>query len=186
MKDFMESINDIDWVRNTLWFIFYVVGVIFLFLGWIMPSLDEFRRANIERRKADFLLVEVQKENERLNSALEGFKTENASLLNALLQDNDERVVRELLVGFFEKLRISEMAREKDSFGFEVVRFSIEGNAQNSALIYRFIDEMSKISHIAKVEFPIVLKSENSQLHFSAILKLYRTTPLESLVSIPQ
>lgn len=183
MNNFTESLREIDWIRNTLWFLFYVVGVALLFLGWVLPALDDFRRANIEYRKSEFLYNETKKDYDAIDKELRDFKELNAATLEALAQTSDAQVLQNILAGFFQDLKVSELSREKRQIGFEVARFVIEGRATNSSLLHRFMDEVSKMGRVVKVDFPVLLKSESNTLFFRAHLELYKS---ESIPAIKQ
>ncbi len=174
MKQLGEILQEIDWVRNTLWFFLYIASVFFLFMNWVMPELDEFRRANIEYRKSNFLYKEAQKELEGRRSGLNAFKNENAALLAALREYEEQKVITEAFAGLFEEFTLHDMFWNADRKGFEVAGYTLEGKSANSALIYRLIQEVGRIGCIVKVNFPISIARDNDDaLRFKVNLEVY-------------
>lgn len=181
MKSFQESLQEIDWIRNTLWLIFYIVGVVLLFVGWVAPSLDEFRRANIEYRKADFLYQETEREHERLKEELRLFEETNASNLRRFLHRDTLEDLQALLAPFFSELQLTELARERDKRGFDVLQLRLEGRAKNAAALLAFMREVSEIERALKLDFPLLLTSESEGLFLRAKLQLYYSETIPSL-----
>ena len=59
MKAFFAQI---DWVRNTFFFVFYFFLVAGGFVGFVKPQLDIFRNTNANYRKELFTLEQIQKQ----------------------------------------------------------------------------------------------------------------------------
>ncbi|MGP1580281.1 MAG: hypothetical protein ACTTH5_04595 [Wolinella sp.] len=173
-KQLSEILEEIDWVRNTLWFFLYIIGVFVLFMGWVVPELDEFRRSNIEYRKSNFLYKEAQKELTARKNELDTFKSENVALLAALGESNNQKLITKAFAGLFEEFAIHDNSLNPNKQGFRVAGYTLEGKSANSALIYRLIQEVGRIGCVAKVNFPILIaRDKKDSLHFKVDLEVY-------------
>ena len=61
MKAFFVQI---DWVRNTFFFVFYFFLVAGVFVGFVKPQLDIFRNTNSNYLKKVFTLEQIKKQSD--------------------------------------------------------------------------------------------------------------------------
>ena len=52
--------TQIDWVRNTFFFVFYFFLVVGIFIGIIQPAFNTFRQTNAQYRKEVYVQKQIE------------------------------------------------------------------------------------------------------------------------------
>lgn len=178
----MGFLKQIDWVRNTVFLLFYIIGVAVFFLLVLKPALDTFKVQNASYRKEEFMLTQIQQKYQEARQNLSEYEQSNATILGALQGSGNISGGVQKLRNSKQSMRNLKVTPEGGPFmeeGYSVQRYVVSGQISNLNSLKNAISESTRMGGITKVTFPIQITSDKNGLSVQYRIDVY-TMPSKS------
>lgn len=163
----------IDWIRNTFFFVFYFFMVIIVFLAVVKPQLDIFRNTNAKYRKELYVQSQIESQRDAEMQKLINYQNQNAHTLRNFEHQITQREIEEKLRIIFENAGVvadgAPILEEK----YLKQRFIISGRLQNINKLKEALGMTQSLPGIVRFNFPIHIEREGAELVFSFRLDAY-------------
>lgn len=166
----------IDWIRNTFFFMFYFFLVSGIFLSAIQPALNTFRQTNAKYRKEIYVQRQIETQrNAELKHLLE-YQTNNAQTLENLYHKITQTEIEDVLKILFENSGVIADGNPIQEGKYSKQRYIISGKLENIARLKDALILTKTLPGIARFNFPIHIEQTNDGIEFSFRLDAYFLT----------
>ena len=172
MKAFFAQI---DWVRNTFFFVFYFFLVAGVFVGFVKPQLDVFRNTNANYRKELFTLEQIQKQRDLEKQSLAEYQKNNAEILEGFKYQITQQEIEEKLRIIFDTAGIVADGEPILEGDYWKQRYVISGKVKDIQALKKALEIAQNFKAIMRLNFPIHIESD-------VIKKGYQRAPHRSLL----
>lgn len=172
----MGFLKQIDWVRNTVFLLLYIIGVAVFFLAVLKPALDTFKVQNANYRKEEFVLTQIQERYQEARRNLGDYEQANAGILSALQGGGMQGGIAQKLKGSAQNMRNLKVTPEGAPFneeGYNVQRYLVSGRIANLNSLKGIIQDSTRMGGITKVTFPIQITSDKNGLDVKYRVDVY-------------
>ncbi len=163
----------IDWVKNTFFFVFYFFLVVAIFIGFITPQLDIFKKANANYRKELFVLSQIQAQRDSQKQELLKYQEENLGILMAFKTPATQQEIEEKLKIIFDSSGVVQDGVPIREGEYLKQRYVISGKVKNIEGLENALTLTQNFNAIVQFSFPIHIEKENEMLVFSFRLDVY-------------
>ncbi|TLD86579.1 hypothetical protein [Helicobacter sp. MIT 05-5294] len=163
----------IDWIRNTFFFVFYFFMVIGVFLAVVKPQLDIFRKTNAQYRKELYVQSQVESQRDAEMQKLINYQNQNARTLRGFEHQITQREIEEKLRIIFENVGVVADGTPILEGKYLKQRFVISGRLQNIHKLKEALKMTQSMPGIVRFNFPIHIEREGAELVFSFRLDAY-------------
>ncbi|WP_104721697.1 hypothetical protein [Helicobacter mesocricetorum] len=170
MKAFLAQI---DWIRNTFFFVFYFFLVVIIFLSLVNPQLQEFKKENTNYRKELHITQQVQKQKMQTAEALAKYQADNNTLLNAFKANITQETIKEKLSSIFQKVDVVKNGNSYFKNGYLAQNYIVSGRVADIQAINDVLIQVMNLQGIVYLAFPIHIEAEEGVLVFSFSLEVY-------------
>lgn len=170
MKAFLAQI---DWIRNTFFFVFYFFLVVIIFLSLVNPQLQEFKRENTNYRKELHITQQVQKQKAQIAEALAKYQMDNNTLLNAFKANITQEKIKNSLSPIFEKIDVVKNGEAYLKNGYLAQNYIVSGKIGDIQALNNALIQVMNLKGIVHLVFPIHIEAEEGVLVFSFSLEVY-------------
>lgn len=155
MNDFVESLKQIDWVKNVIYFFVFVLSVVVVFFILVSPAIEAFRVKNIQYRKSELVYNESVSEFESKQQALKQFQQENRPMLSAFATPFREETVERISIPYFEAFdsKVPRDINHTDVFQTRVGE--VVSKVKTPDDLYNYIEFLSRSGQVIRMGFPI-------------------------------
>lgn len=170
MKAFLAQV---DWIRNTFFFIFYFFMVAIIFLSVIQPSLEVFRKTNAKYRKELYVQKQIETQRDTEKRKLADYQNHNQQILDFFIHKITQNEIEEKLrIIFKEAMVVSDGAPIAED-GYLKQRYIISGQLENIGKLKEALHLTESLPGIVRFNFPIHIEREGEILIFSFRLDVY-------------
>ncbi|TLD82410.1 hypothetical protein LS70_007340 [Helicobacter sp. MIT 11-5569] len=170
MKTFFAQI---DWIRNTFFFIFYFFLVAGIFLGVIQPALDTFRQTNAKYRKELYVQKQIEAQHSAELKKLQDYQAQNAQSLGYFKHRITQNEVEEKLRIIFENSGVVTDGSPVQEGKYFKQRYIISGKLENITKLKDALILTKTLPGITRFNFPIHIEREDDNIVFSFRLDTY-------------
>lgn len=170
MKAFFAQI---DWVRNTFFFVFYFFLVAGVFVGFVKPQLDIFRNTNANYRKELFTLEQIQKQRDLEKQSLAEYQKNNAEILEGFKYQITQQEIEEKLRIIFDTAGIVADGEPILEGDYWKQRYVISGKVKDIQALKKALEIAQNFKATMRLNFPIHIEKEGKMLVFSFRLDVY-------------
>lgn len=170
MKAFFAQI---DWVRNTFFFVFYFFLVVGIFIGVVKPQLDSFRNTNAKYRKELFVVKQIEEQKRAEMQRLENYQSDNNVILGAYNSKITKQDIEDKLAIYFNTSGIVADGVPLIEGNYYKQRYVISGQLKDINTFREALNLTKQLSGLVKFSFPIHIEREGEMLTFSFRLDVY-------------
>ncbi|MDE7174849.1 MAG: hypothetical protein K2N75_02180 [Helicobacter sp.] len=163
----------IDWIRNTFFFVFYFFMVIGVFLAVVKPQLDIFRKTNAQYRKELYVQEQIESQRNAERQKLINYQNQNAHILEDFEHRITQKEIEEKLRIIFENAGVVADGAPSLEGKYFKQRFVISGRLQNINKLKESLKMTRALPGIVRFSFPILIEREGAELVFSFRLDAY-------------
>ncbi|MDE5603488.1 MAG: hypothetical protein K2I71_06195 [Helicobacter sp.] len=170
MKAFLAQI---DWIRNTFFFVFYFFLVVIIFLSLVNPQLQEFKKENTSYRKELHITQQVQKQKDQIAEALAQYQIDNHALLSDFKASITQEDIKQKLSPLFEKVDVVKNGESYVKNGYLTQNYIVSGKVVDIQALNGALIQVTNLQGIVHLAFPIHIETEEGILVFSFSLEVY-------------
>ena len=170
MKAFLAQI---DWIRNTFFFVFYFFLVVIIFLSLVNPQLQEFKKENTNYRKELHITQQVQKQKMQTAETLAKYQMDNHTLLSAFKANITQEKIKSRLSSIFEKVDVVKNGEAYLKNGYLAQNYIVSGKIVDIKALNDALIQVISLEGIVRLVFPIHIEAEEGVLVFSFSLEVY-------------
>ncbi|WDL74509.1 hypothetical protein IP360_06650 [Helicobacter winghamensis] len=170
MKAFFAQI---DWIRNTFFFVFYFFLVAIIFLSVIQPALDSFRQTNAQYRKEIYVQKQIQAQRNTELKNLQDYQEQNAQTLGYFKHKITQNEIEEKLKIIFENSGVVADGSPIQEGKYFKQRYIISGKLENISKLKDALILTQTLPGVARFNFPIHIEREKDNIIFSFRLDAY-------------
>ena len=170
MKAFFTQI---DWIRNTFFFVFYFFMVVLIYILIVMPFLDDFRQRNAKFRKEVYVLEQIEAQRDAEKKRFLEYQTKNKKILEEYNHFLSAQEIKEKLQTIF---NIADVVADGKPFmegNYTKQRYVISGKVQDISYLKEALKLTQTLPAITRFSFPIHIEREEELLVFSFRLDTY-------------
>lgn len=165
--------TQIDWVRNTFFFVFYFFLVVGIFIGIIQPALNTFRQTNAQYRKEVYVQKQIEYQRDAELKALLDYRAENAQTLTYFEHIVTSKEIEERLKTIFQTSGIVADGIPLQEGKYFKQRYVISGRLESIAKLKDALTLTHSLPGITRFNFPIHIEREANAMIFSFRLDVY-------------
>ena len=170
MKAFLTQI---DWVRNTFFFVFYFFLVAGFFIGLVKPSLNEFRINNAKYRKELYVLEQIQSQRKAEEEKLSKYEQEHNVMLSSFKHKLTQKEIQDKLNIIFNIANVVPDGAPFREGEYIKQRYIISGKVKDIVSLKDALGLSKALEGITQFSFPIHIEREGEMLVFSFRLDAY-------------
>ncbi|PZT48588.1 hypothetical protein B6S12_02795 [Helicobacter valdiviensis] len=163
----------IDWIRNTFFFIFYFFLIAGLFIGVVMPSLKDFQENNANYRREIFVLKQINTQMENAQKALLSYQETHKTTLNAFKNKPTAQKIKQQLSSIFMQVDVVKDGEPTLENSYKVQKFIVSGRLKDINALYDSLSQISTLEGKLRFSFPIHIEEEKGELILSYRLNAY-------------
>lgn len=163
----------IDWVRNTFFFVFYFFMVIVVFMSVLKPQLDIFRKTNAQYRKELYVQGRIESQRDAEMQKLANYQNQNAFALENFERQITQKEIEEKLRIIFTDVGVVEDGTPLFEGKYLKQRFVVSGRLDNIHKLKEALNITKSLPGVVRFSFPIQIERENAELVFSFRLDAY-------------
>jgi hypothetical protein len=177
MKGTLESLGEIDWVQNVVYFFIFVLIVAILFFVFVQPAILLFKQDNIAYRKSVFRYEQVTQALQQKTEQLQKFQHENRTMLDSFRRRFDHDTFASFSDRYFQTFNVTGVARKSNTVqGFLVDEVNVSTVLKSPSDLYDYIRLLNaKMGYIAQVSFPIEFQATEQGIQGNFMIKIYNT-----------
>ncbi|EES88972.1 hypothetical protein [Helicobacter canadensis] len=179
MKAFFAQI---DWVRNTFFFVFYFFLVMVIFIAIIKPQLDVFKKTNANYRKEVFALNQIQSQHDSQKQELLDYQKQNIEILRAFETPTTLQEIEEKLKIIFDTSGVVQDGEPIKEGEYFKQRYVVSGKVKTIETLKNALNLTQNFNAIMRFNFPIHIEKENGMLVFSFRLDVYYSSKDSSIL----
>ncbi len=152
---------------------FLVIVMAFVFL-FVIPSIKEFKHKKAEyyqQLKEQKHLAENEK---KLQEKLRQLRKEHAAALESFKEEFQEDAFLKLAKKYFKNVQLTPKDVKKTESGLQIYEFRADFSASTPVQFYRFIDAVNRMKSVIKINFPIELEAQNSNISLKFNMSVYK------------
>lgn len=180
MKAFFAQI---DWVRNTFFFVFYFFLVALIFIAIIKPQLEVFKATNTNYRKEIFALNQIQNQHNSQKQELLDYQKQNIEIIRAFETPITQQEIEEKLKIIFDTSGVVQDGEPIREGEYLKQRYVVSGKLKGIEKLKSTLDLVQSFNAIVRFNFPLHIEKENEMLVFSFRLDVYYS-PKDSSILI--
>lgn len=170
MKAFFAQI---DWIRNTFFFVFYFFLVAIMFLAVIKPQLDSFKNTNAIYRKELYVLKQIEEQKKAEMDRLNSYQEKNTVILNTFRHKLTKQEIEEKLSIYFNTSGVVADGMPFIEGKYYKQRYVISGQLKDINTFREALNLTKQLNGLARFNFPIHIEREDDMLTFSFRLDVY-------------
>lgn len=170
MKAFFVQI---DWIRNTFFFVFYFFLVAIIFLSVIQPALDTFRQTNAKYRKEVYVQKQIQAQRDAELKNLQDYQAKNSQSLEYFKHKITQGEIEERLKIIFDNAGVVADGNPMQEGKYFKQRYIISGKLENINKLKDALILTKTLPGVARFNFPIHIEREKDNIIFSFRLDAY-------------
>lgn len=163
----------IDWIRNTFFFVFYFFLVVGIFLGAVKPQLDSFRNTNAKYRKELFVVKQIEEQKRAEIHRLEEYKANNNAILGMFNGKLTKQDIEDKLAIYFNTSGIVADGAPLIEGNYYKQRYVVSGQLKDINTFREALNLTKQLNGLARFSFPIHIEREGEMLTFSFRLDVY-------------
>lgn len=170
MKAFLTQI---DWIRNTFFFVFYFFMVMLIYSLVVVPFLEDFRQRNAKFRKEEYVLEQMKAQRDLEKRRYLEYKENNQKTLDAYQHILSKEEIKEKLQLIFD---IADVVADGAPFmegNYMKQRYVISGKVKDISYLKDALKLTKTLPAITRFSFPIHIEREEELLVFSFRLDTY-------------
>lgn len=167
-----RSLEEIDLVKLLLYSCIFVVVVLVMVFGYIVPNIREYKAAKSENLSRQVNLNRINQVLITKTSNLENLKNEHQKSLKGFANSFNQFKFISHANKFFTNVRLRELPAQK---GENYLKFelNVTSSMKEPQNFYDFLDSLNAYENIIKADFPISMKSNNDKINTSFNIKVY-------------
>lgn len=158
-------------IRNLIFTALYVIGILWFFSSYILPTMKSFKSQYIIERKERLIYEEIARGYSAAKQRLDDFANLNTNALSKLKSADPQAETKALVAKF---LTIKEMRRVSQSEipneGTRSITFAFKTQTKSVDNIWKLIDKLDSLSSSAVINLPIQIKKVSMQSQVYDIL----------------
>lgn len=170
MKAFFAQI---DWIRNTFFFMFYFFLVMIVFISIIQPSLDTFRQTNTKYRKEVYVQKQIQAQRDLEYRKLQEYQMQNSQTLGYFKHKITQNTLEEKLRILFKDAEVTTDGLTIQEEKYSKQTYTIRGKLENLDKLKEALLFAQTLPGVARFNFPIHIEQQQDGIAFSFHLDTY-------------
>ncbi|CAM2813424.1 hypothetical protein [Helicobacter burdigaliensis] len=170
MKAFFAQI---DWIRNTFFFIFYFFLIAGLFIGVVKPSLEDFQKNNADYRREIYVLKQINSQKENAHKTLLAFQETHKNVLSTFKNKPTKEYIKQQLSSIFTQVDVVEDGKPTLENSYKMQKFIVSGRLKDINTLYASLKQVSQIQGMLRFSFPIHIEEDNGVLILSYRINAY-------------
>jgi len=150
--------NEINILKHTLYFLFFIILTLFLFFWMIIPSYRDFKINNITYKKEKSYLSSVKKSESKYIATLKDLKSKNRNQTSAFSKKFNKELFIKANSKFFKNLTVKVFETKPFLEEFQKQHIRVEGLITSPKEFYSFIDNLKQNDIIIEIHYPIEFK----------------------------
>lgn len=173
---FLDLINDINWGKNITFLLLYICIVIACVYFYLIPTLDTYKIANSEYKKANSLNTQVEASLNQLDKSKAATLKANEEVFSNLREKVSLDALREYASKYFYDIKLQ--AGESKSLQDDIQTTSIKIYAKSKGIdsIIAFIKNLDMLKASIRASFPLVIKKQDGYLSLEITLIIYNSS----------
>ncbi|MDD6055521.1 MAG: hypothetical protein SOW25_02435 [Helicobacter sp.] len=163
----------IDWIRNTFFFVFYFFLIAIVFLSLIQPTLESFRKTNANYRKELYVQKQIEAQRDAERQKLLEFQEKNSKVLEYFKHKITQKEIEEKLKIIFNNAFVVSDGQPILDGDYLKQRYVISGQLENITKLKDALELTKTLPGIAQFNFPIHIERDGTLLTFSFRLDVY-------------
>lgn len=165
--------TQIDWVRNTFFFVFYFFLVAGIFIGIIQPTLNTFRQTNAQYRKELYVQKQIESQRDAELKALLDYRAQNTQTLTYFQHIVTGKEIEERLKTIFQDSGVVADGTPVQEGKYFKQRYVISGRLESIAKLKDALTLTHSLPGITRFNFPLHIEREADVIVFSFRLDVY-------------
>lgn len=167
------SLERVDIVKLLVFVLVFVLVCLVMIFGFILPNIKEYRSLNMQNRSATAAHAKVLKIYTDKMQAFEAEKQKHETTLKAYDTAFDKQKFINFASTFFQDVTMDDGEAKNQDEKFFRYQLNASISMKSPQSFYDFLDALEKYETIVKIEFPIVMKSEEQLIQMSFGLRVY-------------
>ncbi|RAX54956.1 hypothetical protein CCY99_02095 [Helicobacter sp. 16-1353] len=172
----LEFLNDIDWSKNIILFIVYIMVVVFCILFYLMPIIQNHRMQTLDYKKIQNLDYTINNNVEILNHNLQTMLEKDKQVYKNIRNKIDVEDLQQYISKFLNNVKIVDEGTESNNDNIEINKIYISGEAKNTQEIISLIENLKLVNNSVRINFPINITKQNNILKVEFGIKIYHSS----------
>lgn len=166
-------LKEINWVRNVMWLLIFFIIILLLFAYLVRPTLMELKSKNIELRKEEFLLRQIEAESQRVSESRKKFMMDNKAILNAFENRFNEDEFLQSAKKFALSATIAPTKEIDQNSSIRQREYLVQIKVDTPVKFFDLLDYLSGSGYVLKSDFPIKFGSDEGVISVEFMLKQF-------------
>lgn len=174
MKIF-EFLNDIDWSKNIILFIVYMVVILFCILFYLMPIIQNHRVQMLDYKKTQNLDYTINKNVDILKNNLKTMIEKDNQIYKNIRNKIDIQELQKYISGFLTNVKIVDNKVESKDNNIETNKIYISGEAKSTQEIMSLMESLANLNNSIRIGFPVNIVKQNNVLKIEFAIEVYHS-----------
>lgn len=174
-----DFVNDIDWSKNIVYLIVYILIISFCALFYLLPIIQNHRTQTFDYKKSQNLESNINLNIDALNRELQATMTQNATIRQNMRNHIDLKALEKHLSAFMTRLKVSDLGIHESDEHIQIQRVSVSGHITSTTKLIALIESLDGLENSVRLAFPLdIQKPQNARngLNVSFALHIYYST----------
>ena len=167
-------IYGIDVVKNSIFFISFIIITTLIVSFIISPAINDFKQTKKEYYETKYKLEVTTNEYKEKMKELKKTKNQNKRILNAFKRDFDEKSFKLFTSKYIKVHSIKKVDSTKFQKNFIKTTYIVKSTIKTPKNFYDFIEALKNYKHILRVYFPIKFIKSKKGINLTLKIEHYK------------
>ncbi len=169
----LKSISADRALKNMIFVILYVSGILAFFSYVLWPTILDFKAEYVVERKHKIVYNEVKKGFNASKDRLDSFIKENKNLLKRINSTNQLEIIQNASKKHFSKFTIKKISEQTNSqTKIKTTIYKISAQSQSLKNLWDFISELNKASSSIVINIPISIQKPDKAKYYDIVFNV--------------
>ena len=168
---FFNFLNDIDWSKNTILFIIYILVVLFCLAFYFIPIMQNHKIQTLDYKRIQNLNAAIAQNENSLQQNMDSVLKENAhqNIRNKVDMQELENYIKK----YINDAAIIDNGIQDSTNNIEIQNIAIQGYTKDTKKIIDFINNLGSLNSSIRIGFPIDITKQGNNLKVNLYINIY-------------
>lgn len=170
---FFDFLNDIDWSKNIILFIAYIMTILFSLAFYLMPIIQDHKIQNLDYKRTKSLDSAINQNANTLQQNIDTMLKQNINTYQNIRNEINIKDLEEYTKKYINNAVISDNGIKDSANSIKIQNISIQGYTKHTKEIIDFISNLKSFNHSIRVAFPINIMKQKDNLKADFSINVY-------------
>lgn len=170
---FLDFLNDVDWGKNIIFLIIYMLITMSSVLFYLMPIIDNHKIQTINYKKTQNLDQTINENISLIKNNMQSMLKNNQKIYDNMRNKINMEELKQYIDNYLSNATIIDEGMSAENNDIQINKINIIGNAKNTKDIMNLIEKLENLNNSIRIGFPINITKQNNILKVEISIKVY-------------